>query len=103
MKSFFDVARDFISDFVRQYIYTITQSVASSSKNSTTGIGFKPTHGDRIGLAVQRRNHSATLSDKASLLLQFELVRCFSFELMKSFLMLHAISLAILSANIFIP
>ena len=27
-----------------------------------TGMGFEPTHGDRIGLAVQRLNHSATLS-----------------------------------------
>ena len=25
-------------------------------------MGFEPTHGDRIGLAVQRLNHSATLS-----------------------------------------
>ena len=32
-----------------------------SSKN-TTEMGFEPTHGDRIGLAVQRLNHSATLS-----------------------------------------
>ena len=26
-------------------------------------MGFEPTHGDRIGLAVQRLNHSATLSE----------------------------------------
>ena len=25
-------------------------------------MGFEPTHGDHIGLAVQRLNHSATLS-----------------------------------------
>ena len=28
----------------------------------STEMGFEPTHGDRIGLAVQRLNHSATLS-----------------------------------------
>ena len=28
----------------------------------STEKGFEPTHGERIGLAVQRLNHSATLS-----------------------------------------
>ena len=29
-------------------------------------MGFEPTHGDRIGLAVQRLNHSATLSQSSA-------------------------------------
>ena len=29
-------------------------------------MGFEPTHGDRIGLAVQRFNHSATLSQSSA-------------------------------------
>ena len=33
-----------------------------SNPRTETGMGFEPTHGDRIGLAVQRLNHSATLS-----------------------------------------
>ena len=32
-------------------------------------MGFEPSHGDRIGLAVQRLNHSATLSVQLSKLL----------------------------------
>ena len=31
-----------------------------------TGMGFEPTHGDRFGLAVQRLNHSATLSQSSA-------------------------------------
>ena len=31
-----------------------------------SGMGFEPTHGDRIGLAVQRLNHSATLSQSSA-------------------------------------
>ena len=31
-----------------------------------TGMGFEPTHGDRIALAVQRLNHSATLSQSSA-------------------------------------
>ena len=33
----------------------------------STGKGFEPSQGDRIGLAVQRLNHSATLSHLQSL------------------------------------
>ena len=29
-------------------------------------MGFEPTHGDRIGLAVRRLNHSATLSESSA-------------------------------------
>ena len=31
-----------------------------------TGMGFEPTHGDRIGLAVRGLNHSATLSESSA-------------------------------------
>ena len=36
-------------------------------------MGFEPTHGDRIGLAVQRLNHSATLSYLSQSLLIYKL------------------------------
>ena len=47
-------------------------SFRSLPKMISTEVGFEPTHGNRIGLAVQRLNHSATLSlfiDKSQKLL----------------------------------
>ena len=47
-------------------------------------MGFEPTHGDRIGLAVQRLNHSATLSCVEVLVLCVALLQCFfSFSLIQ--------------------
>ena len=60
---------------------SICLSFASLPKRIPTAMGFEPTHGNRIGLAVQRLNHSATLSlfiDKSQKLLS---ILHFSFSL----------------------
>ena len=48
-------------------------------------MGFEPTHGDRIGLAVQRLNHSATLFYSLSkmnvfLMNEYDLNVCYQIE-----------------------
>ena len=44
------------------YLLCLDKSLIMDGQNISTEMGFEPTHGDRIGLAVQRLNHSATLS-----------------------------------------
>ena len=42
--------------------FTKEQNSFFSDKNKTTPMGFEPTRAEHIGLAVQRLNHSATVS-----------------------------------------
>ena len=42
--------------------FTKEQKSFFSDKNKTTPMGFEPTRAEHIGLAVQRLNHSATVS-----------------------------------------